>query len=74
MFWFALRFCSEDDKGILLKSNRTPVPIITYSMTTAPLHVTLKYRSGKSIQMFRFYPKKHPNYIFFSPDQRLTLV
>ncbi|EPB79325.1 astacin [Ancylostoma ceylanicum] len=39
------RFCSEDDKGILLKSNRTPVPIITYSMTTAPLHVTLKYRS-----------------------------
>ncbi|EPB79324.1 hypothetical protein ANCCEY_01617 [Ancylostoma ceylanicum] len=39
------RFCSKDDQGIRLTSNHTPVPIITYSMTTAPLHVTLKYRS-----------------------------
>ncbi|EYC26640.1 hypothetical protein Y032_0010g882 [Ancylostoma ceylanicum] len=77
------RFCSKDDQGIRLTSNHTPVPIITYSMTTAPLHVTLKYRSGKSIQMFRFFTlhrncqysvKNHSNYILFSSDQRLTLV
>ncbi|RCN48534.1 astacin [Ancylostoma caninum] len=38
-------FCSKDDKGVQLESKKSPVPIITYSMTTAPLHVTLKYRS-----------------------------
>ncbi|EYC26655.1 hypothetical protein Y032_0010g892 [Ancylostoma ceylanicum] len=42
------RFCSKDDAGKLLKSNSTLVPIITYSMTTAPLNVTLKYQSVRT--------------------------
>ncbi|KAL6729291.1 hypothetical protein Aduo_000362 [Ancylostoma duodenale] len=44
------RFCSKSDNGILLKSNLTRIPIITYSMTTAPFNVTLKYHFGKSSQ------------------------
>ncbi|KAL6729298.1 hypothetical protein Aduo_000368 [Ancylostoma duodenale] len=44
------RFCSKEDEHIVLQSNKTPVPIITYSAMTVPFEVTLKYRLGKFTQ------------------------
>ncbi|RCN44496.1 astacin [Ancylostoma caninum] len=37
-------FCSREDEGVILPSNLTMVPIITYSKETKPMTVTLRYR------------------------------